>query len=117
MMALAAVEKGVESFELDTLRRFLPIIELTAEVDQREGVSKEGKSYKRVNQLGFVQREVAGRMCQEQIQMALDSRDPRPFAPGLYVFGPGAWEVNQYQELALRRFEKPLIYVGPSEAD
>jgi hypothetical protein len=118
-MGVAAIDqsKGVEQFELDLLRRFVPIVELTSEVDVREGVSKDGKAYKRVNQIGFVSRLVRGRECQEQIQVGLDARNPIPFRPGLYVFGMDAWEVNGYSELGLRRFEKPMQYVGPAPTD
>jgi len=88
---------------VQALRDYCPVIELTEEVDSRSG-SKDGKAWKRVWQKGFLRRRVDGRELLEPVQIDLDSRSPEALPPGLYVLSPDSYEVNQYNELSLKRF-------------
>lgn len=98
--------------DLALVRRYCPIIQMTDEVENRSGVTKEGKEYTRVSQTVFVRRQMFGVDTAEPAKVSLDSRNPVFYAPGFYLLSPAAYAVNQYGELGLKPFDRPLIHVA-----
>jgi hypothetical protein len=116
-MPVAAIkpDSAITSDQLDVLKRFCVIIEMTDEVQTQSG-TKDGKPWSRVSQMCLYRRTLWGTETCEPGKIQLDARNPVPYPPGQYVVSPAGYEVNQYGEIGFKRFDRELTIVGPARS-